>query len=90
MDNVGTPISRALMHDSVFLPGPGEIKKELSTVSSGIERGVKMTLLDSGLVLLEVRDEKTKTIYELLVPVTNFKYLLKSKKPILTPPLKSK
>jgi hypothetical protein len=83
----GKSVTDATMHDSLFVNGIGEIKKELSSVSNGLSRGVKMTI-DEPFLSLEIFSPKSNRTYQVAVPLTNFKRLVIDSAPVTTPPTK--
>jgi hypothetical protein len=70
----GRAVKAALMHNNIFFPGIGEIKKELNTADTQTQKGIKMTVSEP-FVVLEIKD-KVNTIKEVAVPLTNFSYLV--------------
>lgn len=67
-------LKAAQMHEHLFYPGIGEIKKELSTTFDSINKEVTLSLVGD-LVHVGVTDKGGKTV-TLLVPITNFKFMV--------------
>ncbi len=82
----GQKVIMASMHNGIFIPGIGEIKKEVSTTSTGSK--VKSLTIDEPFLILEVLEDKSRRIYTVPVPLTNFASLVLESTPITTPPLK--
>lgn len=70
------PIKKAQMHAGFFIPGPGDIKKDLDSRDTSTSRGVPMQL-DGNFVMLKLYDKvNAKVGYELAVPLSNFAYVI--------------
>ncbi len=70
------------MHENSFYPGVGEIKKELSAVDNGLNRGIKMTI-DEPWIILEVPDKANKNrVHVVPVPISNFKHVVLAKEEV--------
>lgn len=70
-------IKYAVLHETMFYPEYGEIRKELGSTSNATNKAVKMSL-DGSLVTLVLEHPRTKQLIEVLVPTTNFKLLVAS------------
>lgn len=68
-------IKYAVLHETMFYPEYGEIRKELGSTSNATNKAVRMTL-DGSLVNLVLEHPRTKANIEVLVPVSNFKLLV--------------
>ncbi len=75
------------MHDGVFLPGVGDIRKELVVGSTG-ERQVKSLVIQEPFVVVTLYSTTTRRDYIMPVPISNFKYLVLSETVLPTPPPK--
>jgi hypothetical protein len=83
----GKQVIAATMHSNIFYPGLGELKKELSSTPNGLSKPVKMTI-DEPFLILEVDDARTKRLYTIPVPLTNFSHMVLAKEVVTTPPTK--
>jgi hypothetical protein len=70
----GKKLSFAVMHQNIFYPGIGDIRKELSCEDTGLSRGVKMTI-DEPFVLVETKTKAGQAV-TIPVPITNFSHLV--------------
>jgi hypothetical protein len=68
-------IKQAALHETIHVPQYGQIRKELSSVTTATNKGTNMTLLENGLVQLELEGAQRQKV-TILVPATNFQYLL--------------
>lgn len=71
-------IKAAMMHNNIFVPGAGDIRKELSAVDNGSVRGTKMELEDQ-LVYLTLPLRNSTATVRVGIPLSNFAYLLFNK-----------
>lgn len=71
-------IKQAELHDTIFVPSIGEIRKQLSSTDTGLNKGTGMSL-EAGLVYLSLPQKNGNQMITVVVPVTNFKYLLPEK-----------
>ncbi len=83
----GQSLKAAYMHDNAFLPGLGEIKKELVIGANGNNKVTKLTI-DEPFVIVEIFGTATRRNYVFPVPVTNFKILLADEQVVTTPLLR--
>lgn len=72
----GKKLVSATMHQNIFFPGIGEIKKELTSVFNGMNKTVDL-VVDEPFVIIGVKDKGNKTI-SIPVPLTNFSHLVLS------------
>lgn len=70
-------VKQAEMHSDMFVPGadPGNVRKELNANTSVTNRGIDMSL-EGHLVTLNLPQKNGTKILTVLVPVSNFKYLI--------------
>lgn len=73
----GKRLKLATMHANMFIPGVGDIRKELSSVDDGINKAVVMTI-DEPFIVVQL---KNKAGSEMIVPVpiTNFTHMVLAK-----------
>jgi len=64
----------ATMHANMFIPGVGDIRKELSSVDDGINKAVHM-IIDEPFVLVSLKDKGGNTL-TVPVPLTNFSHMV--------------
>lgn len=74
----GKQVTAATMHESIFVNGIGELRKELSNKDDGTHKAVKMTI-DEPFLILEHVNSKFKQTTVIPVPLTNFKNLVLAK-----------
>lgn len=83
----GKNVLAASLHENLFVPGVGEIRKELSSTASGLNKAIKMTI-DEPFLLLEIEAPQARRTFTISVPLSNFKHILIDNKIVTTPPLK--
>jgi len=70
----GKKLRLATMHANMFIPGVGDIRKELSSVDDGINKAVQMTI-DEPFVVVNLKDKGGNTL-TVPVPLTNFSHMV--------------
>jgi hypothetical protein len=79
--------SVAHMHDNAFFPGPGEIKKELVVGNAGNNQVKSIEIEDELVIVTFYSVQKLKT-YTIVVPTTNFRFLVIDESLSLAKPLR--
>jgi hypothetical protein len=75
MSNVnGRKVKLATMHANMFIPGVGDIRKELSSTDDGINKAVGM-VIDEPFVVVTLKD-KGGNVLTVPVPLTNFSHMV--------------
>ncbi len=70
----GRQVTYAVTHTNLFVPGLGEIRKELSNVDNGTHKSVDM-LLDGDFVVLTTKNKAGAPV-TIAVPLSNFSHLV--------------
>jgi len=73
----GKKLRLATMHANMFIPGVGDIRKELSSVDDGINKAVGMTI-DEPFVVVTLKDKGGNAL-TVPVPLTNFSHMVLAK-----------
>lgn len=83
----GRKIKKAALEANMFLPGVGEISKELSSQTNAVSKAIDMHM-EGDYVVLKIRNKSTHAEAELLVPISRFTYISLEKeevKPLAKP-----
>ncbi len=83
----GRTCRAAYMHENAHLPGVGDIGKEL-IVGRISDKRVDSIVVNESFVEVTIYGAISKRQYVMLVPVSNFKYLVLNETIVTTPPLK--
>lgn len=70
----GKKLQAATMHQNIFFPNVGEIKKELTNVDSGLNKAVDM-VIDEPFILVTTKNKANKPVI-IPVPITNFTHMV--------------
>ncbi len=66
----------ATMHNSVFIPGTGQVGPDVYSYQSGVTKAVDMQLNDQFVTFKSKQTKGKETVaIEVLVPVSNFKHI---------------
>ncbi len=83
----GRTVIAATMHENIFIPQVGDIRKELSNKDSATCKKVNMTISEPFLIL-RFESAVSRRTYTVPVPLTNFRYLVLESEVITIAPLK--
>lgn len=86
----GRTVLAAALAEGIFIPGFGDIKKELTSSANAMSNEIKMTVEDD-YVVLHLKNKVKGGKSDVLVPIASFKYIILDKeevKPLAKPYLK--
>lgn len=84
----GTKCTAGYMHEGMFLPGVGDIRKELVVNGPPSTQSVKSIVVQTPFAVVTITDKKSNREYVLPVPLTNFKFLVAGSERIQASPLR--
>lgn len=70
----GRKVIKAALESNIFLPGIGDINKEVTSQNNALSRAIDMTL-EGDFVVMKIKSKTTGAEAELLVPTRRFTYL---------------
>jgi hypothetical protein len=73
----GRKLKLATMHSNIFIPGVGDIRKELSNTDDGVNKAVQL-VIDEPFVILTLKN-KVGTAITVPVPLVNFSHMVLAK-----------